>query len=308
LIVGSVLAANYVIATRMLRHEPIEDRHRQLLFALGLALNVSLLCFFKYTNYIAPLGISFLSFQNVAFLADVYSGEITAVRCTQFILFSVFFARATAGPIVRYAEFVPELSTTAPTCCLRDICAGVCLFSVGLFKKAVIADSLVDSVTPLFDPSLVEGPLTLLTAWVGMFAYALQLYFDFSGYSDMALGCSLLLGIRLPMNFNSPFKATSIIEFWSRWHMSLTRFLTHYVYNPIVLYLTRRRLLAGGEFIAGAAFLDWSNLGAGSGTHLFHNASFRCLARRGMAICGLGGAPWRLSDDQSGESAIHLEF
>jgi D-alanyl-lipoteichoic acid acyltransferase DltB (MBOAT superfamily) len=136
---------------------------------------------------------------------------------------------------------------------LTNLAVGGCLFSIGLFKKAVIADSLVQFVLPTFDPPewFSGRPVTLLIAWAGVLTYTFQLYFDFSGYSDMALGVARIFGVRLPANFNSPFKASSIVEYWNRWHITLTRFLTSYIYTPIVLHLTRTRVAKGRPVLRG---------------------------------------------------------
>jgi D-alanyl-lipoteichoic acid acyltransferase DltB (MBOAT superfamily) len=132
-----------------------------------------------------------------------------------------------------------------------DIAVAICLFSIGLFKKVVIADRVGDFANPVFAAPLTGEPVTLLAGWIGALAYTFQIYFDFSGYSDMALGIARIFGVVLPMNFNSPLKATSIVEFWSRWHITLTRFLTAYIYTPLVLNLTRRRMARGKPVLRG---------------------------------------------------------
>jgi alginate O-acetyltransferase complex protein AlgI len=204
---------------------------------------------------VLPLGISFLTFQKLAFLADVHSGEIAAVSLCDFLLFTLFFPRAIAGPIVHYQEIVPQFARITAQRISTNLAVGVCLFSIGLFKKVVIADGLAPFVSAVFDPpldaSLADPAPGLLAAWASILAYTFQLYFDFSGYSDMALGSARLVGIRLPMNFNSPFKATSVAEFWGRWHITLTRFLTAYIYTPLVLHLTRARLARGKSVLQG---------------------------------------------------------
>ena len=243
---------------------PVSNRQRRrLLYMTGIAANLFLLGYFKYRNFFVdtangffathihwpvlplPLGLSFLAFQRIAFLADVQAGVVTSVGLQEFLLFMTFFPRAIAGPIVHYREVMPQLERAALQDPKTDIIVGICLFSVGLFKKAVIADTISQFVSPVFDmPSASVAP-TFLDAWIAALAYTLQLYFDFSGYSDMALGAARMFGVRLPMNFNSPLKARSIVEYWGRWHITLTRFLTEYVYTPLTLHLVRARVAAG---------------------------------------------------------------
>jgi alginate O-acetyltransferase complex protein AlgI len=183
----------------------------------------------------------------------VHSGKIRTVRFFDFLLFTLFFPRAVAGPIVHYEEVMPQLTDIVPRELRLNATVGLCLFSIGLFKKAIIADNLAQLVAPTFDPPawFSDQPLTLLTAWTGALAYTFQLYFDFSGYTDMALGVARMFGVRLPMNFDSPLKASSIVEFWGHWHITLTRFLTDYIYTPIVLRATRARMAKGRPVLRG---------------------------------------------------------
>ena len=272
-IITPSILIDYWIARALVSTSSVSERTRLALFVLGVALNVFFLCYFKYRNFfletagmllakpvdaapaLLPLGISFLVFQKIAFLEDVRSGEVRTVKWDEFLLFAFFFPRVIAGPIVHYNEVVPQFSAPAPRCPCVDLLIGMYLFSIGLFKKTVIANSLAQLVLvtlgPAGHPELSTLPHTLVPAWMGLLAYTLQLYFDFSGYSDMALGAARLLGIRLPMNFNSPFKAASIVDFWNRWHITLTRILTAYVYTPIAIHLTRRRLEQGLPVLQG---------------------------------------------------------
>jgi alginate O-acetyltransferase complex protein AlgI len=261
---------DYVIASMLLRFDETRVRARAFLFAFGVLANIAFLGYFKYKNFFLdisnsalgteftlsalalPLGISFVTFQKIAFLADVHARHVRAVGFLDYLLFVLFFPRAIAGPIIRYQEVVPQFSTVARQDHIRNVAVGLCLFFIGLFKKVVIADNIAKFVPAAFDTALTgDPPPGLLTAWTGVFAYAFQLYFDFSGYSDMALGVARIFGVRLPMNFNSPFKATSIIDFWARWHITLTRFLTAYVYTPIVLRATRARMAEGKAVLRG---------------------------------------------------------
>ena len=249
---------NYLVGRHLARHPS-----KAVLF-LGVAANVLLLGYFKYTgfvvssisdafsfgwtvpNIVLPLAISFFTFQQIAYLSDAHDGAAVEHDFANYCLFITFFPHLIAGPITHHREMLPQFKdpeTFRPR--LDNISVGLTLFLLGLFKKVAIADPLGENVRPSFAAAAEGGPLTLLDAWGGALAYALQIYFDFSGYSDMAIGLGLMFGISLPPNFNSPFKARSIIEFWSRWHMTLTRFLTAYIYNPLVLRATRARVQAG---------------------------------------------------------------
>ena len=270
-IIGCSLLVDFAVARRMLRLLPSDQTVRKFLVTLGIVIDVAVLGYLKYRNFffdtvnevfsthlaltqtLLPIGISFLTFQKIAFLSDVYSRQVKAVSAPDFFLFSLYFPRATLGPIVRFKEVVPQFAKVNSATMKADIAVGACLFAIGLFKKVVVADNLIDFVSPVFDAPMwySDSPPALTTAWSGVLAYILQLYFDFSGYSDMAIGSSRMLGIRLPMNFNSPLKATGIIDFWSRWHITFTRFVTSYMYVPIVMKLTRERLARGLPVLCG---------------------------------------------------------
>ena len=264
IVVPSILV-DYGFAQGMLRQK-YSARTRKALLICGICLNVLFLGYFKYKNFfietvngaagtdfvltpaLLPVGISFLVFQKIAFLIDVHSEQLQTVRLLDFLLFTLFFPRTIAGPIVHYQEVIPQLSAAPPDGAKRAVAVGLCLFSIGLFKKTVLADNIGKFVPFAFDkfPDAISvGSTGLLFSWISVLAYAFQLYFDFSGYSDMALGSARMLGIQLPINFNSPFKANSMVDFWSRWHITLTRFLTAYIYTPIVLHLTRSRMAKG---------------------------------------------------------------
>lgn len=271
-IIAPSILLDYGIAQLLMRTGSSRERARNALFAAGVVANVLFLGYFKYRNFfldtantvfathfeptrlVLPLGISFLVFQKIAFLADVHSGEVKVLGFLEFLLFTLFFPRAVAGPIVHYQEIVPQFLDAARQDA-TDVAVGVCLFSIGLFKKTVIADSLGQFVSTVFgtplNPESADLPPTMLVSWAALLAYTFQLYFDFSGYSDMALGVARMLGIRLPMNFNSPFKATNIVEFWGRWHITLTRFLTAYIYTPLVLRVSRARVAKNRSILRG---------------------------------------------------------
>ena len=189
-----------------------------------------------------PLGISFFTFTQIAFLVDISQGFAERYTPLNYFLFVTFFPHLIAGPIVHHRDLMPQFEEGKnyrfqPT----EVAIGLSIFCIGLAKKTLIADT----VGHFSETLLVGGRLDWKVAWVGIFAYSMQLYFDFSGYSDMAIGLARLFGIKFPINFDSPYKATSIIDFWQRWHITLTRFLTAYTYNPFAVVLVRRRAAAG---------------------------------------------------------------
>jgi len=275
-------------------------RPNRLLLIIGLAANLGVLGYFKYSLFLAdnvnllfgtsftvgalllPLGISFFTFQQMAYLIDCHDGVTKEKSLLNYALFVSFFPQLIAGPIVHHKEMLPQFhepGTFKPS--FENFAVGLTIFGLGLFKKVVIADRIAIYATEAFNAAGGGVSLTFFEAWIGALAFTLQLYFDFSGYSDMAIGLGRMFGIKLPINFNSPFKAASIIEFWQRWHMTLTRFLTTYLYNPLVMALTRRRLAAGkpilqrrsttfGSFVILLAFptlftMFWAGVWHGAG-------------------------------------------
>lgn len=247
LILGSILV-NYLFA-HALGREPLEPRKRRQILSLGLAFNIGLLGYFKYANFFInnlnyflgrdiaflqialPVAISFFTFVQIAYLVDIYRGQTRQKKLLDYLLFVSFFPYLLSGPIVRHNELTGQYDNPAlKTPDYHNIAAGIFLFSLGLFKKLVIADTLAIWANFGFDTA---SSLTLLEGWVTSLSYTLQLYFDFSGYTDMALGVALLFNIKLPINFNSPYKAVSIQDFWRRWHISLSRFLRDYIYIPL---------------------------------------------------------------------------
>ncbi len=252
LIVGSTLG-NYLIGARI--GAALADSHRRqarFWLVLGVSANLALLGWFKYAHFfldtinqfsgseftlpaiVLPLAISFFTFQQIAYLVDTWRGIQPEHRLSHYLLFVTFFPQLIAGPIVHHKEMLPQFLTTGETATRwSDLAVGLTIFALGLFKKAVLADGIAPYATPVFDAAARGETLTLLQAWGGALAYTLQLYFDFSGYSDMAIGAARMFGIRLPLNFHSPYKATSIVEFWRRWHMTLSRFLRDYLYIPL---------------------------------------------------------------------------
>ncbi len=178
-----------------------------------------------------PLAISFFTFQQIAYLVDSYRGETAEYDFLNYALFVTFFPQLIAGPIVHHAEMMPQFASKWNLVKnYKNIATGLFIFSIGLFKKVVIADSFAKWATAGFD---IAPTLNMLEAWATSLSYTFQLYFDFSGYTDMAIGAALLFNIKLPINFNSPYKALDIQDFWRRWHITLSRFLRDYIYIPL---------------------------------------------------------------------------
>lgn len=236
---------NYAACSRILAEEPV--RRRKIWLTAALVFNLLMLGYFKYANFfiatingltgkemslltlLLPMGISFFTFTQIALLVDAYQGKIQALHFDKYLLLVSYFPYIVAGPILHHKDMLPQFSgknSYRPTA--TNFAVGVTLFVFGAAKKLLIADNLV----PLVDVAFTDNP-QFLQAWLGLFAYTLQLYFDFSGYSDMAIGVSRLFGFQIPFNFNSPYKASSVSDFWLRWHISLSRFLRNYLYIPL---------------------------------------------------------------------------
>ena len=232
------------------------DKTSGALLAFGITINLAALAYYKYMFWLLglvglgaampvaiglPLGISFFTFTQIAFLVDASEEFHGRYSPTNYLLFVTFFPHLIAGPIVHHRDLMPQFEESRNyRLHAREIAIGLAIFVIGLAKKTVIADNVANVSTRMLD-----HPGGVSAVWLGVLAYSMQLYFDFSGYSDMAVGLGRMFGIKFPVNFNSPYKATSIIDFWQRWHITLTRFLTAYVYNPIALALVRRRARAG---------------------------------------------------------------
>ncbi|HAU3861356.1 MBOAT family O-acyltransferase [Legionella pneumophila] len=228
----------------------MEKVNRRFFYA-GLIGNLSLLIYFKYSQFLLanfylllnqplelingdlPLGISFFTFTQIAYLTDCYRKQIKVPHFINYGLFVTFFPHLMAGPILHHQEIMPQFENRRKKLLSWENCAvGMTIFSIGLFKKTIIADSLAPYANTVFSVASKE-PVTFIEAWCGSISYTFQLYFDFSGYSDMAIGLARLFGIVFPLNFNSPYKARNIIIFWRRWHMTLSRFLRDYIYIPL---------------------------------------------------------------------------
>lgn len=258
LLVGSMVI-NFFLGKKLgkpIKHEdgisetPMDSKiFRKFLLSIGIMFNLLLLGYFKYADFIAlninsliaghlpiqnivlPLAISFVTFQQIAYLVDRYRNEVKGDNFINYALFITFFPQIIAGPIVHHKEMMPQFNSRFNFLIkIKNIYLGAFIFIVGLFKKVVIADTLAGWATPGFD---VAEKLDFYNAWATSLSYTFQIYFDFSGYTDMAIGAALLFNIRLPQNFNSPYKATNIQDFWRRWHMTLSRFLREYLYIPL---------------------------------------------------------------------------
>ncbi|MFO1468560.1 MAG: MBOAT family O-acyltransferase [Steroidobacteraceae bacterium] len=271
-IIGVSMLVNFAIASWLEAAAADPDagrqRSRSLVLAAGIVFNVAFLGYFKYTNFLLsvandvagtdfvlrqialPLGISFITFQKIGFLIDVNSGRVRSFTLREYLLFVLFFPQLIAGPIVHYREMMPQFERATGRLDRATLAVGLTMIGIGLFKKVVLADGVAEFVTPAF-VAASSGHVALVSAWTAALGFTLQIYFDFSGYSDMAAGLACCVGVRLPLNFYSPLQATSIIDFWSRWHVTLTRFLTAYLYNPMLLRMTRRRFARGLPGMSG---------------------------------------------------------
>ncbi len=259
-------------AGRALCGLPRQPRNAAL--AAAVAVNLGMLTWFKYSAFLfgispgmpLPIGISFFTFTQIAFLVDCWRGIAREPRFAPYLLFVSYFPHLVAGPVLHHAEMMPQFHN-GRSLKSEDLAAGLTIFALGLAKKVLVADQLAPLANPLFAGGIAPQ---MADAWIGTLAYSMQLYFDFSGYSDMAIGLSRLFGVRLPENFNSPYQARNISEFWRRWHMTLSRFLRDYLYIPLGgnrggrwrrwrnLMITM--VLGGAWHGAGWSFLAWGAL------------------------------------------------
>jgi D-alanyl-lipoteichoic acid acyltransferase DltB (MBOAT superfamily) len=260
------------------------DAISRIILAFGIVINLAALAYFKYANFglanfdaltgrpfvpmaiTLPLGISFFTFTQIAFLVDAYKGKARELGFFRYCLFVAFFPHLIAGPIVHHSELMPQFAEPgAKHWWPQNVNIGIAFLTLGLFKKVIIADSCAPWANDVFDANLSH--LLCRDAWRGALAYTMQLYFDFSGYSDMAIGLAMMFNIRLPDNFNSPYKSVDIIDFWRRWHMTLSRFLRDYLYFPLggnrkgegrrKFNLMATMLLGGIWHGAGWTYLIW---------------------------------------------------
>jgi D-alanyl-lipoteichoic acid acyltransferase DltB (MBOAT superfamily) len=284
-----------------------QKRRKSHLLAFAITGNLLLLGYYKYANFflssinsiadsslslgeiILPLGISFFTFTQIAFLVDTWQGKVKEYNFVHYVLFVTYFPHLIAGPVLHHKDMMPQFAHASTYRINWDnVATGLLLITLGLCKKVLLADALAPYATAIFDGAqhgIAAGiQPTIYEAWSGALAYTLQIYFDFSGYTDMALGIALMFNIRLPINFNSPYKATSIIDFWRRWHITLSSFLRDYLYIPLggnrhgklrrYGNLLTTMLLGGLWHGAGWTFVLW---GALHGVYLTINHLWREL-------------------------------
>jgi D-alanyl-lipoteichoic acid acyltransferase DltB (MBOAT superfamily) len=289
LILGSILF-NYTIGGLMAEYDEQEPKaiSKKAIFITGIVTNIALLCWFKYMDFfvstingavgtqlpllkiVLPLGISFFTITQIAFLVDAYEGLIEERNLLNYSLFVTFFPHLLAGPILHHSEMMPQFERLRNKVVnWKNLYWGLTLFFLGLFKKVVLADTFSTWASAGFSTT---DPLTFFPAWLASLSYTFQLYFDFSGYSDMAVGIGWMFNISLPVNFNSPYKATGMIDFWKRWHITLTNFITTYLYTPILRAFGKitfanslvavflAMLISGFWHGAGLTFIIWGGM------------------------------------------------
>ncbi len=276
------------------------------LLTVAITVNLALLGYFKYAGFftenlgivldrpiailrvILPLGISFFTFTQIAYLVDAWRGKANEPSLLHYMLFVTYFPHLIAGPILHHAEMMPQFRIAATyRFSWERLAAGLVMFSLGLFKKVVLADGVSQFVAPVFNAAEAGIVPGLPDSWGGALAYTFQLYYDFSGYCDMAIGLSWMIGIALPLNFSSPYKAISIVEFWRRWHMTLSRFLRDYLYIPLggnrhgpmrrYINLFATMAIGGLWHGAGWTFVAW---GALHGAYLIVNHAWDAVKPR----------------------------
>ncbi len=303
LLLGSI-AFNFAVGTTIASARRQDRPERAKLFlGIGLAGDLAALGYFKYADFLVgnlnaaigthwqvgeitlPMGISFFTFTQVAFLVDAFRGKASEYNIAHYGLFVTYFPHLVAGPILHHKEMMPQFGRSRTySFSWTNMAVGFSCFAIGLAKKVLVADSLSPYANSVFDAAQAGDAPSLFYAWGGALAYTFQIYFDFSGYSDMAIGLSRLFGVRLPLNFNSPYKAADIIDFWRRWHMTLSRFLRDYVYISLGgnRHGTLRRwgnlmatMLLGGLWHGAAwTFVLWGGL---HGLFLVVNHAWRVL-------------------------------
>ena len=304
LLLGSI-CVNFLLS-QLLGDTKRRPGTRRAVFTGAIAANLALLGYFKYANFflnswasvtgaslspwsiVLPLGISFYTFTQIAFLADTYKNQVQEKNFAHYLLFVTYFPHLIAGPILHHSEMMPQFRKRAiyrPD--WENIAIGVSVFIFGLAKKTLVADAIAPVARAVFGSADFGERIEFLRAWGGALAYAMQIYFDFSGYCDMAIGISILFGVRLPLNFNSPYKATSIVDFWRRWHMTLSRFLRDYLYIPLggsrrsrprrYVNLMITMLLGGLWHGAAWTYVAWGGL---HGFYLVVNHAWDYLRRR----------------------------
>ena len=312
LILGSILF-NYTVGGLLSDSDTLRKQlvSKKAIFVFGVTANILFLCYFKYMDFfisnintlvgadlpllriVLPLGISFYTITQIAFLVDAYEGLVAEKNLLSYALFVTFFPHLLAGPILHHKEMMPQFGKVRNKVLnYRNLSLGLVLFFIGLFKKVIIADQLSPTVKIGFD---MAKSLNFFEAWIASISYTCQLYFDFSGYTDMAIGVGLMFNIVLPRNFNSPYKSTNVIEFWQRWHMSLSNFITTYLYTPILrsmgmitfrnslIAIFLAMLVSGFWHGAGWTFIIWGGM---HGAALVVNHAWRKRKRKLPPLIG----------------------
>jgi len=250
ILISISILVNYSLGNTLTENLP--KIWKKIFLFIGITFNLGLIIYFKYTDFfitttnsligtsynlqhiILPLAISFFTFQQISYLVDVYHSPNYRINFSLYALFVLFFPQLIAGPIVQHQDIIPQFKKVKFFLFShKNLSIGLAIFFLGLFKKVVIADQCALYATPIFDLSEIDGQLTFAEGWFAAISYSFQLYFDFSGYSDMAIGIGKMFNLNLPINFNSPYKSNNIIDFWKRWHITLSSFLKLYLYIPL---------------------------------------------------------------------------
>jgi alginate O-acetyltransferase complex protein AlgI len=303
LLVMASITVNYAFGYAIGHARLKSEQKAKTVLTFAVITNLALLAYFKYVNFfianlsqltgtelmvvniVLPLGISFFTFTQIAFLVDVYRSIAREYNFIHYVLFVTYFPHLIAGPVLHHKQMMPQFRHAETyRINLENINVGLTIFIIGLAKKVLLADQFALYANPVFDVVAQGGEPKLIEAWIAALAYTLQLYFDFSGYSDMAIGLSRMFNVKLPLNFDSPYKASNIIEFWRRWHMTLSAFLREYLYVPLggsrkgvprrYANLLITMLLGGLWHGAGWTFVLWGGL---HGVYLVINHGWRYL-------------------------------
>lgn len=321
LLLGSIIM-NYALGAAITwEHDRFNHARKKAILCFAITANLLLLGYFKYYNFflatldellesnhsvntiVLPLGISFFTFTQIAFLVDASRGHVRELNFIHYLLFVTYFPHLIAGPVLHHKEMMPQFGKPETyRINYQCISVGLTIFVIGLFKKTVIADDMIQHVRPVFEDAANGKVLSFKESWGAALAYTMQIYFDFSGYSDMAIGLSKMFGIKLPLNFNSPYKSANIIEFWRCWHMTLSRFLRDYLYIPLggnrkgsvrrYSNLMATMLLGGLWHGAGWTFLVWGGL---HGLYLAINHGWHEVRRRLGHDLSKSGLPARIA-------------
>ncbi len=308
LLAASILV-NYT-AGRALAFDQLSSPKKKYLLVAVISANIGVLGYFKYANFfletiallyggqvtalkvILPLGISFFTFQQIAYLVDCYAGKTAGRNFVEYAFFVTFFPQLIAGPIVHHKEIIPQLiGSNRFSISAENFAVGLTIFGIGLFKKVIIADTMGALANPGFDSAAAGQVLSFSEAWITTTAFGLEIYFDFSAYSDMVIGIGRMINVNLPINFSSPYQSTNIIDFWRRWHITLSRFLRDYLYIPLggnrvgkfrrYNNLMIVMVLGGLWHGAGWTYLAW---GALHGLYLIINHGWRFIYTRSTLL------------------------